>query len=134
MFLWEKDHAYAVLAGWRQDNALFGHLRPVELVGQLNQNARPVSHQLVGAHGTSVIKILQDLQTLGYDVVRLLTLQMGDEADAAGIVLVFGPVQAVLVEGRDLLARGHLPFVLVHAGLLSPPDKECQYAESTGLA
>jgi hypothetical protein len=64
VFLGQEDHAHAVLAGRRQLHALGGHLGAVELVGDLDQDAGAVAHQLVGTHRTPVVQVLQDLQAL----------------------------------------------------------------------
>ena len=40
------------------------------------------------------VEVLQDLQAIRDDVVRAAALQVGDEADAAGIVLVARIVEA----------------------------------------
>jgi hypothetical protein len=63
------------------------HLGAVELVGDLDQDAGAVAHQLVGADRAAVVQVLQDLQPLLDDGVRLDALDVGDEADAAGVVL-----------------------------------------------
>ena len=102
MFLRQEDHADAVFAGRRQHHTLDRHLGAVIVVGDLDQDAGAVAHQLVGAHRTAVIQVLQDLQTLLDDVVRARTLDVGDEADAAGIVLVARVVQAAGGECLDL--------------------------------
>ena len=61
-----------------------------------------------------MVEVLEDLQPLRHDGVRLVALDVGDEADAAGVVLGGGVVQAALGEGVDLIAgrrpgssRGH---------------------------
>ena len=95
VLLGQEDHAHAILAGRRQAHALCGHLGAVELVGDLDQDACAVAHQLVCADGAAVVEVLQDLQALLDDVVRLDALDVGDEAHAAGIVLARRVVQAV---------------------------------------
>ena len=107
VLLGQEDHADAVLAGGRQLDALLGHLFAVQRVGQLDQDAGAVAHQLVGADGAAVVQVLQDLQRLADDVVALLALDVGDEADAAGVVLVGGRIQAVFLQMGDLGSRRH---------------------------
>ena len=68
-------------------DALRRHLGAVELVGDLDQDAGAVAHQLVGADRAAVVEVLEDLQALLDDVVRLAALDVGHEADAAGVVL-----------------------------------------------
>jgi hypothetical protein len=84
-----------------------GHLLAVQRVGQLQQDAGAVAHQLVRAHRAPVIQVLQDLQRLGDDVVALLALDMGHEADAARVVLVRARIQALFLQMGDLGSRRH---------------------------
>ena len=65
-----------------------GHLGAVEVVGNLDQDAGAVAHQRVGADGAAMVEVLEDLQALLDDRVRLAARDVGDEADAAGVVLV----------------------------------------------
>ena len=93
VFLRQEDHADAVLAGRRQRHALLGHFLAIEGIRDLDQDARAVAHQRVGTDGAPVVEVLEDLQALLNDFVALLALDMGDEADAAGIVLIARVVQ-----------------------------------------
>jgi hypothetical protein len=95
VFLRQEDHAHAVFAGGRQLHALLGHLFAVELVRDLDQDAGAIAHQRVGTHGTPVVQVLKDLQTLRNDLVGFLALDMRHHADAAGVMLVGGVVQAL---------------------------------------
>ena len=72
VLLGQEDHADAVLAGRRQLDALARHLGAVELVGDLDQDAGAVAHQLVGADGAAMVEVLEDLQALLDDGVRFL--------------------------------------------------------------
>ncbi len=94
VLLGQEDHADAVLAGRRQHDALRGHLGAVELVRDLDQDAGAVAHQRVGADRAAVVEVLEDLQALLDDRVRLQALDVRDEADAAGVVLVGGRIEA----------------------------------------
>jgi len=85
-------------------NALRGHLGTEVVVGDLDQDARAVAHQGIGTHGTAVVQVLQDLQTLLNDGVRLLALDVGHEAHAAGVVLIGWVVQPAFGEGLNFLA------------------------------
>jgi hypothetical protein len=84
-------------------DALLGHFLAVELVRQLDHDAGAVAHQRVGTDGAAMFEVLQDQQTLLDDRVRLFTLDVGDEADAAGVMLVGFAIQAV---GFGVLAFG----------------------------
>ena len=120
MFLGQEDHAHAIFAQRRQRDAARGHVGAVEVVGDLDQDAGAVTHQLVGADRTAVVEVLQDQQTLLDDAVRLAALDVGHEADAAGIVLAGGVVKAAA--GRVLeffRGRGGGPM---HGTLLVGPQ------------
>jgi hypothetical protein len=54
----------------------------------------------VGADGAPVVEVLQDLQALLDDRVALVALDMGDKADAAGIVFVGRIVQTLCVHSQ----------------------------------
>ncbi len=66
----------------------------------LHQHARAVAGERVGADGAAVLEVLQDPQRVGDDLVRLAPLHVGDEADAAGVVLVRGVVEALRLRAR----------------------------------
>ena len=107
MFLGQEDHADAVFAGRRQLDALFGHLRAVQRVGHLDQDAGAVAHQRIGPHGATVVEVLEDLQRVGDDGVALLALQVRHEAHAAGVVLLGRVVQALLLQLLLFGTRAH---------------------------
>ncbi len=88
-------------------DALLGHLLAVERVGNLDQDAGAVAHQLVGAHCAAVVEVFEDLQALLDDGVALLALDVGDEADAAGVVLVGAGIQAMLLQMLNFGSRRH---------------------------
>ncbi|MNS92630.1 hypothetical protein D3C72_1267730 [compost metagenome] len=107
VFLRQEDHADAIFAGRGQRDALLGHFFAVQQVGQLDQDAGAVAHQLVGADGAAVVEVLEDLQALQHDGVALLALDVGDEADAAGVVLIGTGIQTVFLEVLNLGSRRH---------------------------
>ena len=57
LLLGQENHAHTVLPHGRELHTLQGHLFAVQGVGELNQNSGTVSHQFVGAHGTTVIEV-----------------------------------------------------------------------------
>ena len=119
MFLRQEDHAHAVLAERRKLDVLGRHLGAEVLVGDLDQDARAVAHQLVGADGAAVVEVLQDLEALHDDRVRLEALDVGHEADAAGVLLVGGVIQPARGRGGDVDRRGGLVLGgLAHGGSL----------------
>ena len=86
-----------------------------EGVGQLHEDARAVALQRIGAGGAAMRQVLQDLQALRDDLVRLAALDVRDEAEATGVVLVRGVVQA-LRSGR-IGGSGRAREGSVHADL-----------------
>jgi hypothetical protein len=56
---------------------------------------RAVAHQRIGADGAPVVEVLENLQALLDDFVTLVTLDMGDEADAAGVMLILRVIQTL---------------------------------------
>jgi hypothetical protein len=93
--------------GAGQCDALRGHLLAVQRVRQLDQDAGAVAHQLVGTDGAAVVQVLQDLQGVLDDRMRLDAADVGDEADAAGVVLVGGGVQPGLFQVLDFGGSRH---------------------------
>jgi hypothetical protein len=84
-------------------DSLLSHLLTEIGVGYLHQNARPITHQRVRADCAAVVEILENQKTLLHDLVALLALDVGDEADPAGIVLVRRIVEAkVSVEDSSI--------------------------------
>ncbi len=97
IFLGQEDHAHTVFTKSRQAHALLRHLFAVELVGNLDQNTRTVTHQLVCTHRAAMVYILQDEQTLLDDLVALLPFDMRNKTDAAGIMFVSGIIETLLL-------------------------------------
>ncbi len=110
VFLRQEDLADAVFAGRRQLDAGGGHLGAEVFVRDLDQDARAVAHQLVGADGAAMVEVLEDLQALRDDRMRALALDVRHEADAAGVVLVRGVVHPARGRGGDVGHRGGLPL------------------------
>jgi hypothetical protein len=66
----------------------------------LHQDAGAVTGARVGADGTAVLEIAEDVERVRDDRVGLVALDVGDEADAAGILL-----QARILETLGRRAR-----------------------------
>ena len=94
-----EDVGDAVLAGLGQREAEPPGLRLEEVVRNLHQHAGAVAHQRVGPHGAAMREVLEDPEAVFDDLVRLAPLQIGDEADAAGIA-VPRPVVEAGMRGR----------------------------------
>ena len=91
----QEHHADAVLPGRRQREAQFGALAGEELVRNLDQHAGAVAGFRIAAARSAMRQIDQNLYALDDNIVRFLTFDVGDEADAAGIVLVAGIVKSL---------------------------------------
>jgi len=84
----QEEVTDGILASLGQGDALLCHFLAEELVGDLQQNAGTIAHQRISTDGAAMGEVFQNEQAVLDDLVRLLALHMGDEADAAGIVLV----------------------------------------------
>ena len=93
----QEAHRHGVVAGLRQVDA--GLPGPVaqQGVGRLDHAARAVADQRIGADGAAVVEIDQDPQALTDDVVGLVALDVGHEADAARIVFVARVVKSLFL-------------------------------------
>ena len=113
----QEDQADAILAGRGQRDAELAALLAEKRVRHLHENAGAVAGVLLAAAGAAVLQVNEDLQRIADDVVRLAVLEIDDEADAAGIVLVARIVQALLV--RESVAESCHFFLLAcsHAGV-----------------
>ena len=107
VFLGQKDHPHAVLTGRWQRDALGCHFFAVKRVGQLDQDARAVAHELVRPDRTTVVQVLQYLQRVLDNVMRLDALDVGNKTHAARVVLMGRRIQTVVLEMRDLGSRRH---------------------------
>ena len=89
----EEDHADAVLPRCRQPDVQPVAFLAQEAVGRLHDDAGTVPAVGLAAARPPVFQVDENLDRLADDVVLLAVLQIGDEADAAGVVLVAGVVQ-----------------------------------------
>ena len=64
-------------------------------VRNLDQDARAVAGLRIAAAGAAMRQIDQNLDALQDDIVRLPALDIGDKADAAGVVLVLRAVKSL---------------------------------------
>ena len=61
----------------------------------LDHDARAVTALMIGAFTAAVFQVFQDIQSIRDDVIRPLSLDIDDEADAAGIMFVGRIIQAL---------------------------------------
>ncbi|MNV22303.1 hypothetical protein D3C71_1132700 [compost metagenome] len=84
----QEEMTNGIFTGLRQRYALLCHFFTEETIRDLHKNTRAVTHQRVGTDSTAMRQVFQDEQAVLDDLVRLLALHIGNEADAAGIMLV----------------------------------------------
>src|SRR6185436_16332679 len=92
-----EDVAGGIHAGLRQiDARVFLRDLLEEGVRQLDEDAGAVAGVDLAAACTAVIEVLEDLDALFDDGVRLLALDVHDEADATGVMLELRVIEALL--------------------------------------
>src|SRR6185312_8179983 len=101
----QEYHADGIFAGRRQLLAGLLGLFLEHLVRNLDEDARAVARQRVGRHGAAMGEVAEDAQTIGHDLVALAVLDVGDEADAAGVMLVAPIIKAVATGHRSTQKR-----------------------------
>ncbi len=67
---------------------MFRKILTVKSIGDLNQNSRTISHQLVGTDGTPVIEIFKNFEPLLNNGVTFMSLDMRYKANSAGVMLM----------------------------------------------
>ena len=82
-----EQKADGVFAGRRQREAELGGLAGEELVRDLHQDAGAVAGARIGADRAAMLEVEQDRQRVLDDLVRLAALDVGNEPDAAGILV-----------------------------------------------
>ena len=102
--LGQEEVADGIFTGLRQGNALRRHFLAEEAIRDLHQDTGAIAHQRIGTDSTAMRQVLQDEQAILDDLVRLLPLHMGNEADAAGIMFVAWVVETLF--RRQTGARG----------------------------
>ncbi|MGY4355777.1 hypothetical protein ACVW0J_002270 [Bradyrhizobium sp. i1.7.7] len=95
-----EQRADGVFARSRQREAELPGLAAEEGVRDLHQDAGAVTGARVGADGAAMLEVAEDAERVRDDLVGLLALDVGDEADAAGILL-----QARIVQTYSRRAR-----------------------------
>ena len=80
-----EELADAVLLRLRQVHSELGAFLDEELVRDLHKNAASIAELGIRADGAAMVEVQQDLQRLFDDLVCLAIVQVGDEADAAGV-------------------------------------------------
>ena len=91
----QKAHRDRVPAGLGKGQPLARRPIAQQRIRHLDEAAGPVADQRVGPDGAAMVEIDQDLQTARDDVVRFSSLDVGDETDAARIMLVARVVESL---------------------------------------
>ena len=94
LFPGQKAHRDRVPAGLGKGKPSAHRPIAQQRIGHLNEAAGPVADQRVGPDSAAMVEIDQDLQTARDDVVRFSSLDVGDETDAARIMLVARVVES----------------------------------------
>ena len=105
----EEEHGNAVVALVGQQLPLFLRLLAEEAVGHLEKHAGAVAGVALKPLAASVLEVHQHRERVVEGLVAPLPLEVGDGADAAGIVLVFASIQPPFPGVLQALA--HLPFL-----------------------
>ena len=87
-----------------------------------------VTCERVGADGAAMLEIAQHGERVGDDAVRLLALEVGDEADAAGIAFIRGVEETLSLGALDAAVCG----MLRHASSSVPSGKTKTASGSEG--
>ena len=108
-----EDESAGVLAGLRERDVCLLGSGLQEAVRHLHQHTRAVAGVDLAATGASVVEVLQDLDRVAQDLVGLTALDVHHEADAAGIALELGIVEALLA-GAGGADRGSADGGIIH--------------------
>jgi hypothetical protein len=102
-------------------------------VRNLHQDTRAVAGARIGADRAAMLEVAENAERVADDLVRLLALDIGDETDAAGILLQGGVVKtyrwrspgvlAGFTQSFGRLCPGVFALELRPAHLLSPLNK-----------
>ncbi len=79
---------HAVFAGRRQVDAFAFSPVAEQGIGDLQQDARAIAKQRIGANRAAMVEIAENFQRPGYDRMAFVATDMRDHADAAGVVLI----------------------------------------------
>ena len=97
-----EDHRHAVAAGFRQSGDRFAE----EFIRHRKEQSGAVAGIRIAARRAAVHEPLQDGQPHRYNFVRRHVVEVGDHADAAGIVLVAEAVKPVVGNRRTVESPG----------------------------
>ena len=110
----KKNHSHAVFAGRGKREAQVRTFAVEEGVRNLNQNAGAIAGLRIAAASAAVRQVDQNLDALEDDIVRLLPLDVRDEADAASVMLVLRAVKSLCLGQGEERVIGFLGGSLFH--------------------
>ena len=112
--------ADCVFARLRQLETKLRRFLGEELMWDLHEDAGAVAHARIGADRAAMLEIEQNGEAVVDDLVRLASLKIGDEADAAGILVERGIIKTARERRAGIggVAEGQM---LIGAGLLRRP-------------
>ena len=99
----QEEHGHAVVALVGQELALLLRLLAEEAVRQLEEHARAVAGVLLKALAAAVLEVHEHRERVVERLVAADAVQVRDGADAAGVVLVLGAIEAVSAHGTPLV-------------------------------
>ena len=97
----QKTHGDAVGSSFGQRDAQFGAFTHKESVGNLNQDAGAVARLRVATRRATVREVDEYLKALANDLVALFAADIGDQAHAAGIVLIAWMIEALRLRSAE---------------------------------
>src|SRR5262245_10504631 len=121
----QKDEACAIPAHRRQGEAEVRRRLAEEPIRHLNEDAGAVARVGFAPAGAAVQQVEEHLQPFLDDPVRLAALDVDDETDAAGVVLVAGIVEGYRAGRAGRGGRHGLPVI-------TWPESEVKYNDPIG--
>ena len=114
-----EEIADGIFAGGRQFESKLGSLLRKELVRDLHQDAGAVAHARIGADRAAVLEIAKNAQAVFDELMRLAALDVGDETDAARILVERGIVETLRerragISGRAASGKCSVALPLAH--------------------
>jgi hypothetical protein len=90
-----EECADAIFSGSREFDADPATSIFEELVRNLDQDPGTIPRVIFTATSTSMVEILKGREAISHELVRLAPLEIGDEADSTGVVLVSRIIKAL---------------------------------------
>ena len=116
----QEQGADRIMAGRRQRETEPCRLFLEETMRDLDEHAAAVAGLRIGTDRAAVIEIEQNFEALLDERMRFAVLHVGNEADAAGIVLAPRIVKALRRVHRRISNRAHRPLPLGDGGARHP--------------